>query len=222
MRLPRLRRPRATLPARPRDEARVFVDATPEEREQFVALYAQVRDPFTDYAERFLPRDDALDATADTMAILWERWATLEPRLRDDRYAFGILRHRIHAAKRAQRGRVSLDDAELELEVRAARLDEEVALDRELADRDALVAEIREQVLATMPERRREVLTLILEHQLSYRDAGEALDLNKGTIAQHMRLAFQTLRTACHRAGLRGVDALLRRLPSPKGGSINE
>ena len=205
---------------RSRDEARLFVDVSPAEQQHFIELHQEIRGRFVAWAEGFLGRDDAQDAVADTVAILWEQWATLTPAQRNDRYAFGILRHGIHARLRSPDRFVGLDDAELELEVRSVRAHDEAIREREDGARDALVAEVRERALETMPIRRREVLMLILEHDLSYREAGEALGLNKGTIAQHMRLALHTLRNACIRAGLTGADAT-RRLSSPQGDSTN-
>ena len=221
MRLQRLTRKNAEVAERARDEARLFVVASHAEQQHFIELHQAIRGRFVDYAERFLGRDDALDAVADVMAFLWERWATLTPAQRNDRYAFGILRHGIHTSLRSPDRFVGLDDAELELEVRSVRAHDEAIREREDAARDALVAEIRERALAVMPVRRREVLLLILEHDLSYREAAEALGLNKGTIAQHMRLALHTLRNAFIRAGLKGADATLR-LPSPQGDSTND
>ena len=221
MRLPRLRRTNAEVAVRARDDARVFVVASPEEQGHFIALHQKIHGRFVDYAERFLGRDDAYDAVADVMAILWERWAALPPAQRNDRYAFGILRHGIHTRLRSPDRFVALDDAELEVEVQSVRAHADAIREREVAERDARVAEVREHALARMPVRRREVLLLILDHDLSYREAGEALGLHKGTIAQHMRLALHTLRNACLRAGLKGADAA-RRLPSPQGDSTND
>jgi len=165
-----------------------------EEQQDFIALHAEIRDRFVVYAEKFLSRDDAEDAVADVMANLWERWATLTPAQRNDRYAFGILRHGIRSSLRTPDRFVELGEAEYELELQSVRAHDEALRELERAERDAVVAEVRERALEEMPVRRREVLLVVLEQDLSYREAGEALGLSKGTIAQHMRLALRTLR----------------------------
>ncbi|MCE9603216.1 MAG: sigma-70 family RNA polymerase sigma factor [Gemmatimonadetes bacterium] len=167
-----------------------------EEQQDFIALHEEIHARFVDYAGKFLGRDDAEDAVAEVMANLWERWATLPPAQRNDRYAFGILRRGIRSRLRSPDRFVGLDEAECELEVQSVRAHDEAIRERENAERHAVVAEVRERELDLMPVRRREVLQLVLEQDLSYREAGEALGLSKGTIAQHMRLALQTLRTA--------------------------
>ncbi len=205
---------------RSRDASRVFVPCSHEERQHFIALHEEIHDRFVEYAAKFLGRDDADDAVADVMANLWERWATLTPAQRNDRYAFGILRHGIQSSLRSPDRFVGLDEAEFELELQSVRAHDEAIRELERAERDAIVADVRERELENMTVRRREVLLLVLEHDLSYREAGEALGLSKGTIAQHMRLALHTLRNAFVRAGLRGADAT-HRLPSPQGDSTN-
>lgn len=196
MRLQGLRRKQSELAVRYRDASRVFAPCSHEERQHFIALHEEIRARFIGYAEKFLARDDAHDAVADVMAHLWERWATLTPGQRNDRYAFGILRHGIRSSLRSPDRFVGLDEAEFELELLSMRAHDEAIREREDAERDAVVAAVREREIEEMPVRRREVLLLVLEHDLSYREAGEALGLSKGTIAQHMRLAFQTLRIA--------------------------
>lgn len=196
MRLQGQRRKKSDAAVRFRDASRAFVPCSQEERQAYIALHEEIRDRFVDYAEKYLARDDAHDAVADVMAHLWERWATLTPAQRNDRYAFGILRHGIRSSLRSPDRFVGLDEAEYELEVMSVRAHDEAIREREDAERHAVVAEFRERELKLMPVRRREVLLLVLEHDLSYREAGEALGLSKGTIAQHMRLAFQTLRIA--------------------------
>ncbi len=198
------------MAVRYREPSRAFAPCSHDERQHFIALHEEIRDRFIDYAEKYLARDDAHDAVADVMANLWERWATLTLAQRNDRYAFGILRHGIHSSLRSPDRFVGLDDAEFELELLSVRAHDEAMREQEDAERDAVVADVRGRTLEAMPVRRREVLLLVLEHDLSYREAGEALGLNKGTIAQHMRLALQTLRTALPRP-----NASLRQLRPP-------
>lgn len=207
MRLQGLRRKKSDVAVRYRDASRAFVPCSQEERQDFIRLHEEIRERFVEYAEKYLARDDALDAVADVMAHLWERWATLAPEQRNDRYAFGILRHGIRSSLQSRDRFVGLDDAECELERLSVRAHDEAIRELEHAERDASVADVRERALEQMPVRRREVLLLVLEQDLSYREAGEALGLSKGTIAQHMRLALQTLRMDCIGAGLEGADA---------------
>lgn len=225
MRLPRLRRFTSDVPARSGavGTARVAsasASASDDDLE-FLALHREVSGRFHSYAERFVSREDARDAVADAMAVLWERWATLEPGKRNPHFAFGILRHCVLARLAVTRPLVALDgdDIEVELEQRAVQADEDAERDRAGADRDARIAEVRDRVLAQMPVRRREVLLLILEHAISFRDAAEALGVTKGTVSQHVSLGYATFRAAFIRAGIRGAVPTLHRLRSPEGGA---
>lgn len=188
----------------------------------YLALHRRCYGRFLGFAERLLDKDDAVDAVADAMAILWERWATLDPDDRIDNFAFGIVRNRVRATLRKVIPLVALEDVELELEQISAVADAEAIQIREDAARDERIAALRDRILSTMPHKRREVLLVILENSMSYRVAAEALGVNKGTISRHMKYALQTFRAAFTNAGLRLVKAELKRLPIRTGVAAND
>ena len=185
----------------------------------YVEAYTRLHGPALDHAERVLSTDDAQDAVGDAMLILWNRWATLTPEQRSDRWVFGVVHRCVRVKRRlnlrATKSRVSLDDAEDELEAIAASA-------FPAPTRGDLAAEVLDAALLVMPPRRREVLLLVNEHDLSYEEAAEAMGLSVGTINTHMRLAKKDLRTAFTRAGFRIENFQPAQLLAPKGDAAND
>ncbi len=185
----------------------------------FSEAYARLHGRALDHAERFLDRDDARDAVQEVMADLWIRWPRLTPEQRSDEYVFGAVHNNvIDLLKGKGNGnveRVSLEDANEELERQAA-------LAMETISRGDTAADVLDLALAVMPPRRREVLLLVKEHAFTYAEAAEALGLSIGTINSHMRLANKDLKTAFTRAGFRIADAQPNLLPKPKGDATND
>jgi len=178
---------------------------------QFREAYRRLHGPMLQRAERaLLDRDDACDAEAEAMANVWFRWPHLTPAQRTDKYFFRALHNCIVDARRAKRGRVSLDDAEEELEARTARA-------AEMPTRHDTAADVLDLSLALMPERRREAFVLVREQSFSYKEAAAVLGLSDRSIENHVRLAMKDLRAAFTRAGFRIADIKLALLLAPKG-----
>ncbi|HVJ17883.1 MAG TPA: RNA polymerase sigma factor [Polyangiaceae bacterium] len=187
--------------------------------QSFSELYGRLHARLVDHAERFLDRDDALDAVGDAMASLWIRWPSLSYEKRTELYAFGAVTHAIRALKRKKRKNrrlVSLDDAEAELDQQAVR-----AFAFEASTETAMEA-VFDATLAAMPPRRREVFLLLGEGSLSYKAAAAVLGLRYETVHTHARLASRDLRAAFTRSGFRIANLKTRLLPSPKGGDTND
>jgi len=187
--------PAAAVVRRPTEPAAIVVESELELlfRETYLRLYATLRR----YAERFLSRDDAADAVCDTFAEVWFRWAALTPEQRNDRYFFRALRNFIYDARRRQRERLSLEDAQAELERRAAHLYDDAPSPH------ARVGDLIDVALAAMPPRRREALLLAKEQGYSYQEVADILGVSIGTVNTHLRLALADLRDAFKRAGFR-------------------
>jgi len=178
---------------------------------QFREAYHRLHGPMLERAERALgDRDEACDAEAEAMANVWYRWPHLTPTQRTDKYFFRALRNCITDARRAKRGRVSLDDAEEELEVQTARA-------AEAPTRHDTAADVLDLTLALMPERRREAFLLVREQSFSYKEAADQLGLRAQTIHGHVRLAMKDLRAAFTQAGFRIAAIQPALLLAPKG-----
>ena len=183
-----------------------------ELQQSFSDAYRRLHGPVFDHAERYLDRESAEDAVGQTMAELWSRWPQLTPEQRSDQYIFGAVHHTILDMLKARRTVVSLDDAEEELEILAAR-------SVEAPSRVDTAADVVDALLASMPARRRDVFLLVREQLFTYMEAAEALGLSEGTINTHMRLATKDVQTALARAGFRIASAEFVRLPSHRGGA---
>ena len=187
--------------------------------ELYSETYKRLHVPALDHAEHLLSAEDAQDAVADAMLILWNRWATLTPEQRSDRWIFGLV-HRCVRVKRRQnqrdaKSRVSLEDAEDELEAITASAFPEPT-------RGDSTAEVIEAALRVMPPRRREVLILVRWQDFTYEEAADAMGLSIGTINTHMKLASRDLKTAFTRAGFRIENFRPARLLAPKGDATND
>ena len=190
--------------------------ATVDLEQLFVEAYQRLHGPVLNHAERFLSTDDACDAVGDAMAALWYRWPRLTPeQQQSEGYAFGIVHHCVSAKLRENSSLVSLEDAEDELDRQA------MAALPDLTGRDT-AGDVLDVALAVMPPRRREVLLLVYEHSLTYKEAAEALGLTVATIKRHMYLAIEDLRAAFTRAGYRIENLQPARLPKPKRGAAND
>ncbi len=183
----------------------------------FSEAYARLHGRVLDHAERFLDRDDARDAVQEVMADLWIRWPRLTPEQRSDEYVFGAVHNNVIDLLKGKGigAQVSLEDANEELDRKAARAMETIS-------RGDTAADVLDLALAVMPPRRREVLLLVKEHAFTYTEAAEALGLSIGTINSHMRLANKDLKTAFTRAGFRIENFQPAQLLAPKGDATND
>ncbi len=186
-----------------------------DDKRRFEETYRRLHGSLLDHAGHFASPDDARDAVANAWVSLLLRWPTLSQEQRSDKYIFGVVTNCIRKQKRAEKRRVSLDDAEPELDRRAASSFAD-ASDRELK------AEILDEVLAAMPPRRREVLLLVKEEGISYPAAAEVLGLSLGTVRTHIRLGYDDLRAAFTRAGFQIAGATFKQLSAPKGDATND
>lgn len=191
------------------------IESAVELERLFIEAYRGVHGLMLDRAERALDRDAAHDAVAEAAADVWYRWHLLPPEQRTDAYFITALKNSVIDALRGSRSRVSLEDAEEELERKA-----ELAM--ETISRGDTAADVLDLALAVMLPRRLEVLLLVKEHAFTYAEAAEALGLSLGTINSHMRLATRDLKTAFTRAGFRIADVQFNLLPTPKGGATND
>lgn len=181
----------------------------------FTQMYRRLYPRLLDHAERFLNRQDAEDAVGDAVEVLWRRWDELTPDQRSDKWIFGVVHRCVAAVRRANKGLVSFEEAEAELDALAVSAMPEFS-------RGETPGDVLDLALAAMPPRRREVVLLVREQGLSYEEAGEALGLNINTIKTHLRLANADLAAAFKRSGMRLTDVKPARLAAPKGDQTND
>ncbi len=134
---------------------------------------------------------DAEDVVQETFVRVWhyrERWTSAAP---VSAYLYRITRNLALNARRDRRaqwnreesngaslfGSMKLGNPEEDLEAQCLGQDIQLAIDR-------------------LPNRRREVFTLVRFHGLSYREIGDALGLSQQTVANHMSCALKDLRRA--------------------------
>jgi RNA polymerase sigma-70 factor (ECF subfamily) len=178
---------------------------TPAER-SFVAVYELLFPPLTDFAARYLGRGDAPDAVQEAMFDIWMRWPVVAIDRPGASFFFRAVRNQVALAqRRATREAARLAD----YLYRSAppRITSPADADLEHAE----LALVIESTVAAMPQRCREVWALVREHDLTYDQAAESLEISPVSVRRHMMRAQSLLRTALTDAGYR--DAALR---SPK------
>lgn len=176
----------------------------------FLEAYRRLHGRVLTHAERFLNKEDALDAVGDAVLSLWTRWTSLTPEQRSDKYVFGVVHYCVYAKLRTIDPLISFEDAEDELDQLAASAVPGPT-------RGDTPDEVLDATLKAMPRCRREVLLLLREEGLAYQEAAEALGVSIGTINSHYRLAMEDIRAAFTRAGFRIADVRPKRLPSSTG-----
>jgi RNA polymerase sigma-70 factor (ECF subfamily) len=141
---------------------------------------------------RGVPTGAAEDIVQDAFVYVWEHRSKIDPERSLRAYLFRIghtraLNHQRDTSKHDPDAAPS--DAET---VSAAHT-------RRTPEDDALSAEVRRRIdaaVADLPERRRAVFELCFLEGWTYREAGEALDITRKTVENHMRLALKDLRQA--------------------------
>lgn len=172
------------------------LSAAPGLEELFRDAYLRLHSRALCHAERFLSRGEAEDAVGEAALKVWRLWPHLRPEQRNDAYFMAAVRTKVRETLKKSGRFISLDDAEPELEeVSAAEAEWSATEDRK--------AEVLDNALAEMPAKRREILLLIYEHDISWQQAAEELGLKIGTINAQMHRARTQLRAAFTRAGFR-------------------
>lgn len=144
--------------------------------------------PVVRYVASLVDSDDAAeDVAQDTFVRLWER--------RDAWSRDGSVRALLYRIAR----NLGLDElrrreARARADHRATTPNPVTGPEEHLENEE--VRSVIARAVQSLPERRREAFMLVRYHGLSYREAGDVLDLAPQTIANHLTLALTNLRAA--------------------------
>ena len=131
--------------------------------------------------------DQAEDAAQECFVRLWERRETWKR----DGSLRGLLFQIVRNLALDERRRVRARARAVE-QAREARPPRTPAQDAEAAEVRSLLA----RALRALPERRREVFTLVRIHGMSHREVAELLAIAPQTVANHLSMALAELRDA--------------------------
>ena len=161
---------------------------------RFRSLYGQHQSDVLAYFLRRLPRDDAVDATADVFLTVWRRIDDV-PHGREARlWLFGVARNVLRNHRRTLRRHGRL---RRKLSVSAPDRDplpETVVLQRE-QDREFITA------LDRLRPQDRDVLTLRLWEEASFADIAAVMHCSRHAAEQRYGRALRRLRSATRRSG---------------------
>ena len=138
--------------------------------------------------------DLARDIVQEAFIQVWERRRGWEPRGSARAYLYRIVRNLVIDEKRRQAVRRRwLERQEHAPPARPATPEE--VLD------EKLLAEVFEEAVASLPDRRREVFELVFMRGLSHADAAAVMKLSVQTVANQMSSALRTVRGAVTDSG---------------------
>jgi RNA polymerase sigma factor (sigma-70 family) len=168
---------------------------TPDEQ-SFVAVYELLFHRLTDFAARYLGLDDAKDAVQDAMLNMWSRWKVVLLDRPGVAFFFRAVRNQMAFARRTAR---RAEDLEAQYAYLSAEPSTTRPADAHIESEE--LAGVIERGVAHMPERCREVWSLVHEQEFTYKQAAESLELTQTTVRRHMSRAQSFLREALTDAG---------------------
>lgn len=146
-------------------------------------------DSLVSYADRLVgDPDTARDAVQAMFARIWERRAQWQEEQSVRTYFYRAIRNRVFDVHRRTRAWKRWS-ARVRIELRRVSPSPAEVVEQ------AELAEIIEQAIRALPERRREVFVLAQLQNFSYREVAELLNMAPQTVANHMSLALRDLRS---------------------------
>jgi RNA polymerase sigma factor (sigma-70 family) len=165
-----------------------------EEAGRFRSLYEEYQPDVLAYFLRRLPRDDAVDATADVFLIAWRRIEDVPSSAEARLWLFGVARNVLRNRQRSVRRRGRLWAKLSATRGESEPLPETVVLRRE-EDRAMIAA------LDQLRPRDREVLKLRLWEEASFDDIAAVMNCSRHAAEQRYGRALRRLRSVTRRSG---------------------
>jgi RNA polymerase sigma-70 factor (ECF subfamily) len=172
------------------------------------SLYARHQPDLLAYFLRRLPREDAVEATADVFVTMWRRIGDVPDGDAARPWLFGVARNVLSNQRRGLRRRQRLIGRFGSMARSAPPPEPEVVVVRSLEDGAVLAA------LGRLRPIDREVLTLRLWEELSFEDVSAVLGCSPHAAEQRYARALQRFRSVWYGAGHVGVTGTER---SPHG-----
>lgn len=155
----------------------------------FSLLFDTYYEPLCDYAFRFCNGNQELteDIVQEVFARIWERRANWMPKVTVKAYLYRSVHNQAISNLRKAKHESPMNEV---VEDTTAATD--LTPIQELHN-DELDQRIQ-QAIQNLPERRREILTLRMIHELSYKEIADALKISVNTVDTQLRRALKSLR----------------------------
>ena len=170
-------------------------ERTAEELEQFERLYLRMFGRLCDFAAQWLTPDDAKDVTQVVMVRMWENWERVSAVRHVEAYLHAAVYHDVVNFRRDRRTRRTLIGRFMRESVAPALRPQEDDLEHKN------LAEVVDAAVGQLPDLSRAAWTLVMQRELSYEQAAQALELEQARFEYHMRRAYKVVRRAVVKAG---------------------
>lgn len=155
----------------------------------FASLFDTYYVPLCEYAYRFCNGDQELteDIVQEVFARIWERRADWAPKVSVKAYLFRSVHNQAITNLRKVRHETAMNDV-VEDTTQATDLTPIEAIHNDELDQRI------QRAIHNLPERRREILTLRMIHELSYKEIADTLEISVNTVDTQLRRALKSLR----------------------------
>lgn len=159
----------------------------------FSMLFDTYYIPLCQYAYRFCNGNTELaeDIVQEVFVRVWDRRSKWMPKITVKAYLYRSVHNQAISHLRKARHETPMSDA-----VEQTTAGTSLTPIQELHN-DQLDQRIQ-QAIQNLPERRREILTLRMIHELSYKEIGEMLQISVNTVDTQLRRALKSLREDLH------------------------
>lgn len=155
----------------------------------FSTLFDKYYIPLCEYAFRFCNGDQDLteDVVQEVFARIWERRAGWVPKISVKSYLFRSVHNQAISNLRKAKHETPMNEA-VEGSTPATDLTPIEAIHNDELDQRI------QRAIKNLPERRREILTLRMIHELSYKEIADTLEISVNTVDTQLRRALKSLR----------------------------
>jgi len=155
----------------------------------FSLLFETYYTPLCDYAFRFCNgnQEHTEDIVQEVFARIWERRVTWEPKVTVKSYLYRSVHNQAISNLRKAR-----HESPMNIVIEETTPATELTPIEEIHN-DQLDARIQ-YAIENLPERRREILTLRMIHELSYKEIADSLQISVNTVDTQLRRALKSLR----------------------------